>query len=134
VSLSRALLVVWLPFIFIPVAAVQFIGVPEDQNNNASAILNLTRNLGGSVGVAIATTELAWQGQVHHARLADHVGAFSGYGAGHSLSAIAAIVNTQASVLSYLDVFRILGVVALCAAPLALFLPKMPKGAAASGH
>jgi hypothetical protein len=35
--------------------------------------------------------------------------------------------------MSYLDIFWLLGIVALCIWPLALFLPRMPKGAAA-GH
>ena len=134
ISVTRALLVVWLPFIFIPLSAVQFIGVPEDQNNDASAILNLMRNLGGSVGVAVATTELAWRGQFHHARLAEHVTAAAGFSPGPALAGIAARIDVQASILSYLDVFVVLGVVALVVCPLALFLPKMPKGAAVGAH
>jgi len=134
VSWSRALLMVWLPFIFIPLSAVQFIGVPEDKNNDASAILNFMRNLGGSVGIAIAGTELAWRTQFHHARLAEHVGAFSGFGAGRSLTAIGAAVQVQAITLSYLDVYIILALISACVIPLTLFLPNMPKGEAAGAQ
>jgi DHA2 family multidrug resistance protein len=129
VSRARVLLVVWLPFIFIPLSAVQFNGVPADKNNDASAILSLMRNLGGSVGISVATTELAWRGQFHHARLADHVTV-----TGPALADIASRVVTQASILSYLDVFTILSVVALCASPLALLLPKVPKNATVGAH
>lgn len=133
-SFSRSLLVMWLPLIFIPLSAVQFIGVPPDKNNDASALLNLMRNIGGSVGVAVATTQLAWRSQLHHARLAEHITAAN---APHTASGLAALGHrlvVQASILSYLDVFTILSVVALLISPLALFLPKAPKGASAGAH
>ena len=133
-SVSRMLQVVWLPFIFIPLSAVQFTGIPPEQNPDASAIINLMRNLGGSFGVSIATTQLAWRDQFHHARLVEHVTPYNGFGSGTSLTAIGEAVRTQASILSYLDVFTILAVTALCVAPLVLFLPNAPKGAPAGGH
>ena len=43
-------------------------------------------------------------------------------------------MREQASILSYLDVFTILSFVALAVVPLVLFLPNVPKGAAAGGH
>ncbi len=134
ISLSRVLQVIWMPFIFIPLSAVQFQGVPPEKNNEASAIVNLMRNLGGSFGVSIVTTELAWRTQFHHARLAEHVTPYNGYGWGTSLQAIAAAVQRQAQILSYLDIFTILSFIALAVAPLVLFLPNIPKGAPASGH
>ncbi len=133
-SLSRMLQVFWLPFIFIPLSAVQFTGVPPAQNPDASAIINLMRNLGGSFGVSIATAQLAYRGQFHFERLGEHVTPYNGYGATTSLTAIAQQVTMQASILSYLDVFTILAVVALVVSPLALFLPNLPKGAPAGGH
>ena len=134
VSLSRMLQVMWLPFIFIPLSAVQFTGVPPDKNSDASAIINLMRNLGGSFGVSIATTQLQWRGQFHHERLGEHVTPYNGYGFGVPLGPISQAVQRQASMLSYIDVFTILAVIALVAAPLVLFLPNLPKGAPAGGH
>ena len=58
---------------------------------------------------------------------------YNGYSFGHSLSAIAQAVQTQAQMMSFLDIFWLLGIVALCLAPLALLLPNMPRGAA-PGH
>ena len=133
-SVTRVLQVIWLPFIFIPLSAVQFTGVPPDKNPDASAIINLMRNLGGSWGVSVVTTELQWRGQFHHARLAEHVTPYNGYGFGKSLSAIATAVQQQATIMSYLDVFTILSLIAICTAPLALFLPNIQKGAPAGGH
>ncbi len=133
ISDARVLQVIWLPFLFIPLSAVSYAGVPPDQNNQASALINLMRNLGGSFGVSFVQTLLAWRTQFHHARLATDVTPYNGYSFGHSLTAIAQAVQTQAQVMSFLDIFWLLGIVALCLAPLALFLPNMPKGAA-PGH
>ncbi len=133
-SQARMLQVIWLPLLFIPLSAVQFIGVPPDKNADASAIINLMRNLGGSVGVSVVTSELQWRGQFHHARLAEHVTPYDGWGFGSALARIGQQVQTQASMLSYIDVFTILTLVALAATPLVMFLPNIPKGAPAGGH
>ncbi|MEI9985417.1 MAG: MFS transporter [Aliidongia sp.] len=134
VSMSRLLQVIWLPLLIIPVSTVQFVGMPPEQNSNASAIANMMRNLGGSFGVSMATTLLAWRTQFHHARLAEHITPFNGYGAGVPLGPIAQAVQSQAAVMSYLDVFIALGCFALLVSPLALFLPRLPKGAALNAH
>lgn len=133
VSDARMLQVVWLPFLFIPLSTICYVGVPPDQNNQASAMINLMRNLGGSFGVSVVQTLLSWRTQFHHARLAEAITPYGGYGFGHRLGAIAHAVQRQAQVMSFLDVFWLLGLTALCLAPLALFLPRLPKGAAA-GH
>jgi DHA2 family multidrug resistance protein len=134
ISFSRVIQVIWMPFIFIPLSAVQFQGVPPSQNNEASAIVNLMRNLGGSFGVSIITTELAWRTQFHHARLAEHITPYNGYGAGVPLGQIAQAVQRQASIMSYLDAFTVLSLIAVAIIPFVLFLPNIPKGAAVGGH
>lgn len=123
----------WMPFMFIPISAVSYVGLPPSRSSEASALINLMRNLGGSFGVSFVTNMLEERGQFHHARLAEHITAYNGYGWNVPLAPVDAIVRAQASVMSYLDVFWILGWVALCVAPVTLLLPKMPKGAAL-GH
>jgi DHA2 family multidrug resistance protein len=129
-SVVRITQVVWLPFVFIPLSAVSYVGVPPDHTNEASALINLMRNLGGSVGVSFTTTMLQERLQFHHARLAEHVTAYNGYGWNTPLAPIDAIVQAQAGIMSYLDIFWMLGMLALCIWPIALLLPRMPKGAA----
>jgi DHA2 family multidrug resistance protein len=124
----------WLPFLFIPITSASLVGVPQSLNGDASAMLNLMRNLGGSIGVSYTTTLLAYRQQFHQARLSEHVTAFNGYGFGTNLGAIAHRVATQAGIMTYLDVFFALAVVAAVIAPLGLLLPNLPKGAAASAH
>jgi DHA2 family multidrug resistance protein len=132
-SWSRVLQSVWLPFLFIPISAASLVGIPPARNGDASAILNLMRNLGGSIGVSYITNLLAWRSQLHQSRLGEHLTAYNGYGFGTDLPALARRVFVQAQMMTYLDLFRVLGLVALLVAPVALLLPRLGKGAAA-GH
>ena len=68
--------------------------------------------------------------QFHHARLAEHITAYNGFGWNTPLAPIGALVQAQASVMSYLDIFWLLGVVALLVWPVVLLLPRVPKGTA----
>jgi DHA2 family multidrug resistance protein len=129
-AMLRVSQVVWLPFVFIPLSAVSYVGVPPDRTNEASAMINLMRNLGGSVGVSFTTTMLQQRLQFHHERLAEHITAYNGYGWNTPLPPIDAVIQSQAGIMSYLDIFWMLGMLGLIVWPLALFLPRLPKGAA----
>ncbi|MDR3534630.1 MAG: DHA2 family efflux MFS transporter permease subunit [Rhodopila sp.] len=130
ISATRISQVVWLPFLFIPLSAVSYVGLPPNRSNEASALFNLMRNLGGSVGVSFVTTMLAERTQFHHERLAEHITAYNGFGWRAPLAPIDAMVQAQASVMSYLDIFWLLGLLALITAPVILLLPRVPKGTA----
>jgi MFS transporter, DHA2 family, multidrug resistance protein len=135
-SLTRVYQSLALPFLFVALTTAAYVGIPADRNNEASAIVNLSRNLGGSIGVAVATTELAWRTQFHHARLGEHVSDFAQRGAEAATGGLAALqrlVQAQAQLLSYLDIFWLFGIVTLCVVPVALFLKSPPPGQA-HGH
>ncbi len=125
----RMLQAVWMPFLFIPIMSISLTKVPPNLSNDASAITNLTRNIGGSVGISFTTTLLAYREQFHHARLAEHVTPYNGFGAGSALAGIAHTVQRQATMMSYIDVFWAIALVALVASALALLLPRLAKGA-----
>jgi DHA2 family multidrug resistance protein len=133
ISVARISQVVWLPFLFIPLSAVSYVGLPANRSNEASALINLMRNLGGSVGVSFVTAMLAERTQFHHARLAEHVTAYNGFTWNTPLAHIASLVQVQATIMSYLDIFWLLGIVALVVSPIVLLLPRVPKGTA-PGH
>ncbi len=133
-STVRALQAMWLPFLFIPINTIALTGVPPDRNNEASALINLMRNLGGSVGISYTTTLLAYREQIHHARLAEHITPYNGFGANFDLHGISARITEQATTLSYLDLFWALALVSVAAIPFAMFLPLLPKGAQTGGH
>jgi DHA2 family multidrug resistance protein len=135
-SMTRVYQSVALPFLFVSLTTAAYVGIPPDRNNEASAIINLSRNLGGSIGVAAATTELAWRIQFHHERLGEQVSTIGERGQQLTKAGIAAaqqVVNTQAQVLSYLDIFYVFGIAALCVVPVAFFLKTPPPGEA-HGH
>jgi DHA2 family multidrug resistance protein len=124
---TRALQVMWLPFLFIPLSAIGYVGVPPDKNNEASALTNLMRNIGGSVGVSITTTLLSQRNQFHFERLGEHITPYDGF-TGAKLQAIVHAFEDQARIEAYLDIFLILSIVAFTFSVLTLFLPKMPQG------
>lgn len=129
---TRILQVIWLPFLFIPISAVSYVGLPPTRSNEGSALINLMRNLGGSVGVSFVTTMLEERTQFHHERLAEHITAYNGFGWGTALAPVQAMVQAQATILSYLDIFWVLGLVALIVSPAILLLPRVPRGTALS--
>jgi DHA2 family multidrug resistance protein len=128
ISAVRISQVVWLPFLFIPISAVSYVGLPANRYNEGSALINLMRNLGGSVGVSFVTNMLEERTQFHHERLGEHITAYNGFGWNTPLAPVDALVQAQASIMSYLDIFWLLGVLAIAVAPAILFLPRAPKG------
>ena len=64
---------IWLPFLFIPLSSAGLVGIPPARNGDAAALMNLMRNLGGSIGVSYITTLLSWRSQFHTARLSEHL-------------------------------------------------------------
>ena len=69
---ARVWQVIALPFLFIPINTAAYSDLPPDKTGQASALINVARNLGGSIGVSLTTTELAQRAQFHQARLAEH--------------------------------------------------------------
>ena len=142
-----------LSLLFVPLTTLTLDGIPPVAIGNATSLYNLIRNLGGSFGIATATTLLARYGQVNMSRLAEHVDAYStgsrdmmeqlarGFVAGGSdlvtsqqqaLAAIYGMTMRQASVLSFLEIFRQLGVVCLVMLPLVLILRRPRHGGRAA--
>lgn len=62
-----------LAFFFVSLAAATVSGIPKEKMGNASAVFNFMRNIGGSFGVAIMSTQLARRAQFHQVRLVDHL-------------------------------------------------------------
>ncbi len=63
---------VGLAFLFVPINTISFVNIPPSQGNQVSAMINLFRNLGGSVGISALSTLLARRAQVHQTYLAAH--------------------------------------------------------------
>ena len=70
---ARVLQTVGLPFVFIPITSASYTGLPPQKTSEASSLINVARNLGGSIGISAATTIIARSSQVHQNYLADHL-------------------------------------------------------------
>ncbi len=139
-----------LAFMFIPINTVAYLGVPTEQSGNASALVNLARNIGGSVGTSLVTTLLARSAAIHQVTLGGHVSMLDPQyvqtfqnltqrfgndadGQRQANGLIASLVEQQASILSYLDVFQLLGLGVLLIIPLVFLLKRGAAGAPPPG-
>jgi DHA2 family multidrug resistance protein len=66
-----------LGFTFVPLTTLALATVPKDRLGNATAAFNVVRNIGGSIGVALATTYLSRRSQYHQSTLVGHVDVWS---------------------------------------------------------
>jgi len=133
-----------LGFLFVPINVVAFSFVPKDRMNSATGLINLARNIGGSVGISMVTTLQARLAQKHQSDLVGnmtplnprYLDALHGITAAlraHGSSAVTAAHQAQAllydellrqsAMLAFIDVFWILGAVCLGMIPL-MFLIK----------
>jgi len=66
-----------LGFTFVPLTTLALATVAKDRLGNATAAFNVVRNIGGSIGIALATTYLVRRSQHHQATLVAHVDVWS---------------------------------------------------------
>lgn len=146
IAVARMFQALGFAFLFVPIQTLAYSNLPPGKSNNASALINLMRNLGGSVGISIGTTLLARRSQIHQGTLVSHLTdtspafqerlhslteRFASLGAGSadaSQQALAVVkrgVESQAAMLSYLDVFVVLMIGCLIAAALSSLLKQI---------
>jgi DHA2 family multidrug resistance protein len=144
----RMLQVIALPFVFIPISTLNYVGVPATKSNQISALSNFARNLGGSAGTALLTTFISRTSQVHQSALAANVvpgsaayNIFTGRikemlikggmaPAAASQAAVGEAYRTmllQATMLSYKNAFTILGFAVILLSPLPFLMRLPPK-------
>ncbi len=141
-------------FIFVPVNTISYNGMPREASNQISALMNLMRNVGGSVGISAVTTLLARRQQLHQDYLAQHLFQYNPFlqqsltqlsgrlqeradatqALHQAYGQIYESVGRQASVLAYVDVFWILGAVSALSLVFVFFAKKTEPGQAAMGH
>jgi DHA2 family multidrug resistance protein len=151
-AMARVYQAAGIAFLFVPINTIAYAGLPKGKSNNASALLNLSRNLGGSVGISIANTMISRRGQFHISRLTEHLNLMNpmyrrftqnfgnrmgGAAAGTQRAAgtLYSTINKQATMLSYLDVFWFMCISSLFVCILVLFLRKVkPHEKHTGGH
>jgi DHA2 family multidrug resistance protein len=143
-------------FLFVPINVMAFYFIPKEKFNNATGIINLARNIGGSFGIANVVTLLARRQQFHQGILVSHMTPFdSAYQAimngsarvlfvagSNSTDAQAqahgmayGILQRQATMLAFGDVFWIMGLLFLILVPLMFMMKKsLPHGGSPMAH
>jgi DHA2 family multidrug resistance protein len=132
---------------FIPLSAAAMSHIRREKMGNAASIFNLMRNIGGSVGIAVMTTLLARRQQFHQTRLVEHIrpgqphveallhqftrffalkGSDPVTASRQAYGAIFGMVQQQAAMLSFVEAFKVMGVVFLVMIPMVALL-KDPK-------
>jgi DHA2 family multidrug resistance protein len=141
-----------MPFLFVPINVMAFAYVPREKTNSATGLINLTRNLGGSVGISLVAAAQSHLAQVSQSTLAGNVSAISPlYTARvHQLQGALLAAGSdptqaakqaqailygemlrQSSMVAYVDVFRLLAWLCVGLIPLMFFMKPAKRGAAA---
>jgi len=156
-AMVRVFQTVGMPFMFIPINSVAYTGLPPQKTSEASALINVARNLGGSIGVSLANTELVQRSQFHQSRLVENLmpsspqfqsalhnltqyfTQFGSPGAAQrrALGYMGHLVTDQAALMGYIDIFYSWSIFAAVLVPTVLLLIRRigpARGAAAIGH
>jgi DHA2 family multidrug resistance protein len=144
-----------LGLIFVPLTTVTHDPIPRERLGNATSIFNVMRNIGASIGISIVET-------LQYRALQKHLNTLGKFVSPSNLKAetmiaglkqnfmsqgddvatatkraydsVWGMLNQQAAMLSYNDVFFILSIIFLMMAPLVLLMRKPKRGGAAMAH
>jgi DHA2 family multidrug resistance protein len=132
-------------FMFVPINVTAFYFIPKEKMNSATGLINLARNIGGSVGIANVTTLLARRAQFHQAVLVSHLTPLDpaynsavqgasrflmqqGSSASQALTQAQGLIYgnliRQSTMLAFIDAFWLLGLTFLSMIPLLFFMKK----------
>jgi DHA2 family multidrug resistance protein len=132
-------------FVFVPLTILTMESIPKAETGYATSLYSVMRNIGSSVGISFVTTWVARRSQFHQSILAAHVTPYDlrsreflgqvreflfhqGFDyntAGHGgLGVLYGMLQQQAALISFIEVFRIMGFLFLATVPLALLMRK----------
>jgi len=124
---------------FVPLNAVAFASISSTKLDEASGVMALMRNIGGSIGIAIVSWLLVRQGQVNWENLISRISALNPavppYLSSHRLdfhspNTMAAVVNEiarQAQMIAFNDLFWFIGWITFALLPLLLLMKRPEK-------
>ena len=143
IALARIYQAMPLALLIVPISTAAYTGIATNKSNDASALLNFFRNVGGSVGISFGATWLTRRSQLHQNHLISHLtpldpnyregiaqirqalidtGANAADASRQAVGTLYGMVQRQAAMLSYIDVFYVLALAALLLAPACFFL------------
>jgi DHA2 family multidrug resistance protein len=135
--------------LFVPLTTVAMDPIPRERMGNATSLFNLMRNIGGSVGIAMTGTLLARHNQALTSVFGANVtpydaasqrafgqlrSAFMAGGAdgvtatSRAYAALFGMVQRQATMVSFVGIFQMLGVLFVALIPLVLLMKRPQRG------
>jgi MFS transporter, DHA2 family, multidrug resistance protein len=144
-----------LAFLFVPISTVAYTTLPRELNSDGAALFAMFRNIFGSIGIALATSQVTQRSQTHQSYLSQWATPFNQPyqalvaryeqalrsmgrvgAAAHdaAVGRVYQVMRTQAAILSYRDVFLYCAVVAFLIVPLCFLLSPKTGGMRAGGH
>ena len=131
-----------LGFLFVPLTVVTFSTLPAEKRGEGTGLYNLSRNIGSSVGISAVTALLTENVQENHAEIASYVTPFNRAlqnpavtqflnpltAAGRA--ALNEMITVQATIIGYIDDFKLMMLMCLAAMPLVFLLKKSAQPAA----
>jgi DHA2 family multidrug resistance protein len=135
-----------LGLIFVPLQTLAFETLAARARTTAAALLNLSRNIGGSIGISVVSTQLVRMTQVSHADLAANITQQTiptanpeilqtiGPQGPVALAFINGEVTRQALFIAYLDDFKLMMLVTFAVLPLLLLMKRSNQGSGAPQH
>ena len=139
-----------LSFVFVPLSTMMMATIPNKEMGNATGLANMLRNIGGSIGISMATTALIRRAALHQTEIGANLTPstmvfqqksqlIAGYLGHHigpaqarpgSLGLIYGLMEQQSALMAYVDVFRWTALLAFFCAAAAWLFKKPVKHAA----
>jgi DHA2 family multidrug resistance protein len=129
-----------LGLIFVPLQTLAFETLPAKMRTTGAALLNLSRNIGGSIGISVVSTELVRLTQISHADMAAQITQNTIPTADPTilqtaipvagpavLAYVNAMINKQALFIAYLDDFKLMMIITFAILPLLFFMKRGKK-------
>jgi DHA2 family multidrug resistance protein len=131
-----------LSFVFVPLATMSTSTIPREEMGNATGLFNMLRNIGGSIGIAMATTAIIRRAALHQTEIGAHLSpsspvfqqksrllaSYLGHQIGQpsarpgAMGLIYDLLQQQSALMAYVDVFRWTALLAFfCAGAVWLF-------------
>ncbi|PKH20907.1 EmrB/QacA family drug resistance transporter [Enterobacterales bacterium CwR94] len=144
-----------LGFLFVPLTTIAFASLPRRLNGDASALFTMFRNVAGSIGISLSTAAITNHSQINSAHLAGHMSPLNEQfnltiaKMAQSIRDFTSMVGdpvtlatgqmykemvAQSRILAYVDVFMLLGVVAMLMIPLCLLLSPIKSEGSPGAH
>jgi MFS transporter, DHA2 family, multidrug resistance protein len=152
---ARVFQAIGLAFLFVPINTAAYAFLPPGKNNAASGLINLARNVGGSVGISLVTTMLARRTQVHQAEMTHSLnsgnsqlqgaltatthmlitrGSSPAEASRQAYGLVVANLGRQATMLAYIDNFWMLAIAIGAMIPLVFLMKRVKPGGPMAVH